>query len=63
MVLLSGTVSMQTVCAFGRRAGFDVETSCIFPQGFLTTITYVGGGAKDGGLKSVQDVRQDFSVQ
>ena len=38
--------------AFGGRAGFDVDTSCIFPQGVLTTVTLVGGVAGDGGARA-----------
>lgn len=34
--------------AFGGRAGFDVDTSHIFPQGVLTAITLLGGVAGDG---------------
>ena len=33
---------------FGVRAGFDVDTSHVFPQGVLTTVTLAGGVAGVG---------------
>ena len=38
--------------AFGRRAGFDVDASHVFPQGVLAAIALVGGGAGDGGASA-----------
>ena len=38
--------------AFGKRTGFDVDTSHIFLQGVLITITSVGGVAGDGGARA-----------
>ena len=42
--------SLHVPNGFGRKHWFDVNTSNIFPQGVLITITFVGGGAEDGGI-------------
>ena len=34
--------------AFGRRAGFDMNTSHVFPSGVLASPALIGRGAKDG---------------
>ena len=34
--------------AFGRRAGFDMNTSHVFPSGVLASTDLIGRGAKDG---------------
>lgn len=34
--------------AFGRRAGFDMNTSDVFPSGVLVSPALIGRGAKDG---------------
>ena len=34
---------------FGERDGFDTNTSYAFPQGVLTALTLLGGGAGDEG--------------
>ena len=44
-------VSLYRLCvpnAYGGKAGSDVDASHIFPQGVLTALTLVGGGARDG---------------
>ena len=37
---------------FGGRAGSDVSTSHLFPQGVLAVITLVVDGAGDGGARA-----------
>ena len=37
---------------FGGRAGFDMNSSQIFPQDVLAAITLVGGGAGEGGARA-----------
>ena len=49
------SVSLFSLCVpsdFGRRAGFDMNTSHVFPQGVLAAVTLVGGRAGDGGAKA-----------
>ena len=41
--------SLHMPSGFGGRAGYDVNTSEVFPQGVLAAITLVGGRAEDGG--------------
>ena len=43
--------------AFGKRAGFDVDTSHVFPQGVLAAITFVVDVAGDRGAKAGPDFR------
>ena len=53
--------SLFSLCVpsvFGGRAGFDVNTSHVFPQSVLAAITLEGGGAGDGGAK----VRTSYEV-
>ena len=47
---------------FAVRAGFDVDTSHIFPQGMLATVTLVGDVAGDGGARACagRGMRWDF---
>ena len=45
--------------AFGRRVGFDLVASHIFPQGVLAAITLVVGGAGDG-VESEPNVSWNF---
>ena len=42
---------------FGERAGFDMNTVHVFPQGVLTGITLVGYGTGEGGARAEQGVR------
>ena len=35
--------SVRVLNGFGRRAGFGMNTSHIFPQGVLAAVTLVGG--------------------
>ena len=47
--------SLYRLCvpnAFGGRAGFDMNTSHIFPQGVLAAITLVRSGAGEGGARA-----------
>lgn len=37
---------------FGGRAGSQLSISCIFLQWVLAPISLVGGGARDGGVRS-----------
>lgn len=43
--------SLHVPSGFGRRAGFDVNKSRIFPQSVLVAIVLVGSGAGDGGAE------------
>ena len=38
--------------AFGERAGFDMDTSHVFPHGVLAAITLAGNEARDGGARA-----------
>lgn len=38
---------------FGLRADFDVDTSHIFPQGVLATVTLIGSMVGAGGCKNL----------
>ena len=52
---------LRVCSAFGARAGFDMDTSHIFPLGVLATVLLIGGvGLVLGYLKPVQGVRHDF---
>lgn len=46
---LYGSIPIQMACAnaFGRKAGFDMDSSHIFHQGVLAAISLVVGGAGD----------------
>ena len=44
--------SLDVPSGFDGRAGFDVNTNHIFPQGVLTAITLVGGGLGNGRIRS-----------
>ena len=46
------TVCVCPVALVGERAGFDVNTSHIFPQGVLVVVILVGGGIGDGGARA-----------
>ena len=37
---------------FGGRAGYNRDASHVFPQGVLTAIILVGGGAGNGGVRA-----------
>ena len=45
---------------FGVRAGFDMDTSHVCPQGVLAVVTLMGVWLVLGDLNPVQGVRQDF---
>lgn len=45
---------------FDRKAGFDVDSSCVFPQGVLVALTLVNVELELEWLKLAQVVRQDF---
>ena len=48
-------VSLYRLCVphgFGGRAGSEVSTSHVFPQGVLAAIISVGGGTGDGGARA-----------
>ena len=50
-MIFCGVVSLQTVCVpsvLSGRAVFDVDTSHIFPQGFLAALALVGDRADAG---------------
>ena len=42
---------------FGERAGFDMNTVHVFPQGVLTGIILVGHGTGEGGARAKQGAR------
>ena len=47
-------LSAYGVClapAFDGWAGFEVDTSCTFPQDVLEAIPLIGSGARDGGAR------------
>lgn len=44
--------SLSVLTVFGGRAGSEVNTGHIFPQGRFTAITLVGDGAVDGGARA-----------
>ena len=54
-MLLCRNVPVQTALssAFSGKARFDKDVSHNFPQGLLAALTFVGGGARDGGGQSV----------
>ena len=54
-MLLCRNAPIQTALpnAFSGKARFDMDISHIFPQGLLAALSFVGGGAGDGGGQSV----------
>ena len=50
-MLLCRNAAVQTALpnAFSGEARFDMDISHIFPQGLLAALSFVGGGAGDGG--------------
>ena len=57
--------SLYSLCVlshFGRRAGFDVNTSPFFPQGVLSATTLVEGGAGDGGARAGARCKAGFPL-
>lgn len=49
--------SLYVSNGFGERAGFDMNTVHVFPQGVLTGITLVGHGTGEGGARVKQGAR------
>lgn len=51
LVLRVSLYSLHLPSGFGVRAGFNINTSHMFPQGVLAAINLVGSEARDGGSK------------
>ena len=47
---------------FGTRADFDVDTSHIFPQGVLATVTLIGSMVGAGGCKTCAVCEAELSL-
>lgn len=65
-VFLRGSVPLQTLCApyLWWGAGFDVDSTHVFPQGVLAVITLVGSVAGDKEAKACTECKEDFlSIQ
>ena len=52
LVLRLSLYSLHLLSGFGVRAGFDMNTSHMFPQVMLAAINLVGSGARDGGARA-----------
>ena len=53
--------NLHVPCAFGGRAGCDVNTSHVSPYSVLVTITFLGSRAREGGASARANCEPGFS--